>query len=60
MAPSEDIETLQSENNASTSGFGAVEGCGSSLTRRNEFARIIRSRHRRIYRMVLLPTTSEL
>ena len=50
---SEDIETLQSKNNASTSRLGAVEECGSSLTRCSEFARIIRSCHRRIYRVVL-------
>ena len=31
---SEDIETLQSKNNASTSGPGAVEECGASLARR--------------------------
>src|ERR1039457_7644991 len=33
---SEDIETLQGENNASTSRFRAVEECGSSLARRAE------------------------
>src|ERR1700680_1966130 len=57
---SEDIETLESKNNASTSRFGAVEECGSSLTRCSEFARITRSCYRRIYRVVLLRTTTEL
>jgi DNA-binding NtrC family response regulator len=41
---SEDIETLQGKNNASTSRFRAVEECGSPLARRSELARIIRSR----------------
>jgi len=45
---SEDIETLQGKSNASASRFGAVEECGSSLTRRSQFARIIRPCHRRI------------
>ena len=34
--------------------------CGSPLTRCSEFARIIRSCHRRIHRVVLLRTTTEL
>ena len=38
---SEDIETLESKNNASTSRLGAVEERGSSLTRCSEFARVI-------------------
>src|SRR5258708_13394519 len=55
---SEDIETLQGKNNASTSRFRAVEECGTPLARRSELARIIRSCHRRIYRVVLLRTAS--
>src|ERR1039457_3869199 len=55
---SEDIETLQGENNASTSRFRAVEECGSSLARRTELARIIRPCHRRVYRVVLFRTAS--
>jgi hypothetical protein len=51
---SEGIETLQGRNNASTSRFRAVEECGSSLARRGEFVRIIRSCHQRVYRVVLL------
>jgi hypothetical protein len=39
---SEDIETLQDKNNASISRLRAVEECGSSLSRRSQFARIIR------------------
>src|SRR6266436_1321764 len=42
---SEDIETLQGKNNPSTCRLRAVEECGSSLSRRSKFARIIRSRH---------------
>lgn len=38
---------------ASATRFGAVQECGSSLTRRSQFARIIRPCHRRIHRMVL-------
>jgi hypothetical protein len=43
---SEDIETLQGKNNPSTSRLRAVKECGSSLARRSQFARIIRSCHR--------------
>jgi len=38
---SEDIETLQGQNNTSATRLGAVEKCGSSLARRGQFARII-------------------
>src|ERR1700724_1610849 len=57
---SEDIETLQGKSNASGSRFGAVEECGSSLTGRSQFARIVRPCHRRIHRMVLFRTASGL
>src|SRR6266852_313486 len=57
---SQAVETLESKGNASTSRLGAVEECGSSLTRCSEFARLIRSCHRRIYRVVLLRTKTEL
>src|ERR1700740_2485198 len=53
---SEDIETPQAKINASPSRLGAAEECGSSLTRRSQFARIIRPCHRRIHRMVFLLT----
>jgi site-specific recombinase XerD len=49
---SEDIETLQGKSNASASRFGALEKCGSSLTRRSQFARIIRPCHRRIHQFI--------
>jgi hypothetical protein len=49
---SEDIETLQGKNNASTSRSRAVEEFGPSLARRSQLARIIRSCHRRIYQVV--------
>jgi hypothetical protein len=45
---SEDIETLQGQNNTSATRLGAVEECGSSLACSGQFARIIRPCHRRI------------
>jgi hypothetical protein len=40
---SEDIETLQGKNNPSTGGFGTIDECGSSISRRRQFAGIIGS-----------------
>src|SRR5882762_1628191 len=50
---SENIETLQGQNNTSAARLGAVEECSSSFARSGQFARVIRSCHRRIYRVVL-------
>jgi len=49
---SEEIETLQGQNNPSAARLGTVE-CSSSFARSGQFARIIRACHRRVHRVVL-------
>src|ERR1019366_4322841 len=51
---SEDIATLQGQNNTSAARLGAVEERSSSLARSGQFAGIIRSCHRRIHWLVLV------
>ena len=55
---SQEIETHQGQNNPSAARLGAVKEFGSPLARRGQFARVIRSCHRRIHRVVLFRTST--
>src|ERR1700730_17138456 len=50
---SEEIETFQGQNNPSAARLRTVEECSSSFARSGQFARIIRSCHRRVHRVAL-------